>query len=426
MRHRTALYQRFTIVVASVVWLTACGPGSPIELHGRLSAEGSPPVDVRVVVQQEHRTDAQRYLGAAMVALEKLTPWLGAFPQSSLTVVDPPWHYTAASSQDLVLPRTPWWSTAPSMAPELATARGIARRYYGEVVDTRALPDWFVDGMVEYLARRIVAPLFEVTNLPPGYAMVEPRYFGGFVPRFVRLRLLPEADGGPLADYRAWPRPNVSSAKAPASDADRRSLRGKTVLMLNTLERWVSRPVFAGTMSEFVHSSRGRQPTLADFARVVSDASGYDLSWFFDQTLEGHAVFDYSVAELASARGASGKFETNVVVARLGDGVFTGTRTPRVGSMESGRGMTLLVSFADGARSIERWDGRDERKTFSYRSDSPAVSATVDPDRVLVLDFNRTNNSRTLVPQTGAAATSWAARWLLWFEHAVLTYAALV
>src|SRR5262249_33613551 len=148
------------------------------------------------------------------------------------------------------------------------------------------------------------------------------------------------------------------SAKAPASDADRRSLRGETVLMLNTLERWVSRPVFAGTMSEFVHRSRGRQPTLADFARVVSDASGYDLSWFFDQTLEGHAVFDYSVAELASARGASGKFETSVVVARLGDGVFTGTSTPRVGSMESGRGMTLLVSFADGARSIERWDGR--------------------------------------------------------------------
>jgi hypothetical protein len=424
MRHRPVLYQCLAIVAAAAACLTACRSAPPTELRDRFEADGGPSVEVRVVVQPEQRGDAPRYLSAAVASLRTLTPWLGPFPYASLSVVDPPWHGAAnAAVDDIVIPRTPWWSTAASMAPELATARAVARRYFADVVDKRELPDWFVDGLVEYLARRIVVPLFELTNLPPGYAMFEARYFGGFVPRFVRLRRPPETDGPALSAYRARPRVD---ANAPASADSRVSLTGKTMSILNTLERWLSPPVFTGAVAEFVRSSRGSQPMLADFARVVSDASGYDLSWLFDQTLEGQAVFDYSVADLASVRAASGKFETTVVVARLGDGLFTGTSTPRVGSFESGRGMALLVNFADGAQAIDRWDGRDARKTFAYRSDAPAVSATIDPEHVLVLDLNLTNNGRTLAPQGGRAAIFWAARWMFWFEHALLTYAALV
>lgn len=101
---------------------------------------------------------------------------------------------------------------------------------------------------------------------------------------------------------------------------------------------------------------------------------------------------------------------------------FTGSTAPRVGPFESGGGVTLLVIFEDGERAIDRWDGRDTRKIFSYRSPSRAVSATVDPDRMLLLDVNQTNNSRTLAPLTATAATRSAARWLTWLENALLTY----
>ena len=53
--------------------------------------------------------------------------------------------------------------------------------------------------MIELAARRAVVPLFESENLPPGYAFLEQRFFGGFVPRFVRIRLFPESDGDPAA-----------------------------------------------------------------------------------------------------------------------------------------------------------------------------------------------------------------------------------
>jgi hypothetical protein len=57
-----------------------------------------------------------------------------------------------------------------------------------------------------------------------------------------------------------------------------------------------------------------------------------------------------------------------------------------------------------------------------YRGPSRAFSATIDPDRMLLLDLNRTNNSRMLTPRTSEAATRWAARWMTWFENVLLTY----
>jgi hypothetical protein len=261
--------------------------------------------------------------------------------------------------------------------------------------------------------------MFQSDNLQPGYAMLEQRYFGGFVPRFVRIRLLPEADGDPLPAYRAIPGVDVS---APGSPEEMLSLAGKTVLTLYTLERWISRPVFDGVLAEFARSSRGERPTINDFAHVASSVSGQDLTWLFVQTFGGSAVFDYAVAELTSVPRPEGGFDTTVVASRVGDGVFTGSTAPRVGPFESGGGVTLLVTFEDDERAVDRWDGRDTRKTFAYRSPSRAVSATVDPDRTLLLDVNLTNNSKTLAPQTGTASTRGAARWLMWLENALLTY----
>ena len=393
---------------------------APVELGDRFEAADAPSVEVRAIVQAEHRRDGPRYLRAAIRSLTLLTSWLGPYRHASLTIVDPPWHAAvAAEPSAVVLARTPWWSSPTAMAPELAAARGVARRCWSETVDTGALPPWFVDGLVEYTARRIVIPLFQGDNLEPGYAMFEQRYFGALVPRFVRIRLLPEADGDPLPAYRANPRANAAGLSSPA---DRRSLAAKTVLTLNTLERWVGQPVLDGVLAEFARSFRTGRPSLDDFARVASAATGQDLSWLFAQTFGGSAVFDYAIAELASAPDHAGVFNTTVVAARLGDGLFTGSSAPRVGPFESGRGITLLVTFEDGERAVEHWDGRDARKTFAYRGRSRAVSATIDPDRTLLLDVNQTNNSQTLTPPTGTAAAFWAARWMMWLENALLGY----
>jgi hypothetical protein len=401
----------------------ASRPAEPFEVHERFQSAGLPPIDVRFSIQTEHRRAQSRYVGATMASLKMLGEWLGPMPRQSLTIVDPPWHHSPAVVADdaIVLERTAWWRTTTAMSPELAAARGVSRRFWTSLFDPGRLPPWFIDGLTEYAARRVVASLFEQENLPPGYAFVEERFFDRFVPVRLRIRLQPETDGDPIPAYRANPGAHV--AEQPMTAANARSLEGKTVLTLGTLERWVGRPVFDQIMTDFVHGFRGTRPTLADFSQLASNVSGQDLTWLIQPTFGGSAVFDYAVTALATTPIDESRFETTVVAARLGNGVFSGTSAVPVGGFQSGRGLTLRVTFADGAETDDTWDGRDTRKTFAYRSTAAAVSAVIDPDRVLLLDLNRTNNSRTLTSTSGVAARRWAARWMLWLQSAMLTSA---
>jgi hypothetical protein len=61
-----------------------------------------------------------------------------------------------------------------------------------------------------------------------------------------------------------------------------------------------------------------------------------------------------------------------------------------------------------------------------YERPVRALQAQVDPNRVLLLDVSPTNNSRTLRPQGRRAATKWSAKWLVWLEDCLLSWASLV
>ena len=92
---------------------------------------------------------------------------------------------------------------------------------------------------------------------------------------------------------------------------------------------------------------------------------------------------------------------------RLGDGIFP---------------VTVRVTFDNNQEVRWQWDGRDRWKTFEVDRPVRAVTAAVDPDRVLLLDVNYTNNTRTLEPQGDAAARKWSLTWLIWLQDHLLTY----
>jgi len=421
------LSARSLLILAAAAIAPACGgvSAAQIAVNERVEADGGTPVDVHLLVQPEHARSERRFLRAAAATIAMHCRWLGPQPHAALTIVDPVWRASAASGPDgtVVLGRTPWWTTTTAMAPEIATTRAVSRWYWTSLVDTAALPPWFVDGLAEFGARRVVASLFEQENLPPGYAFVEERYFGRFVPLRIRVRLLPETDGDPMPAYRASPR--VAPPAADASGDAALSLRAKTVLALGTLERWVGRPVFDQIAAAFVRDSRGRRPTLDDFRRVASDVSGQDLTWFFGEAFESPRVFDYSVERLTSEPDRNGGFETTVVARRYGDAMFTGSSATPIAGFERGRGIALRVTFADGTQRTDYWDGRAAEKIFGYHSRDRAVSAAVDPDRTLLLDLEQGNNSKTIGRPREGAATRWAGRYMIWLENLLLTVAAL-
>ena len=183
-------------------------------------------------------------------------------------------------------------------------------------------------------------------------------------------------------------------------------------------------------MATFFARWQFRHPDPQDFFAVASEVSGEDLTWFFDEAHRSSNVFDYGIQELTNrplvARGffdsergpafsaqtdTDGMFQTAVVVRRYGEAIFP---------------VDVLVVFEDGEEVRERWNGQDRWVNFSYERPARAVSAFVDPDRVLLLDVNYTNNSKVMQPRTDEATTKWMLKWMVWLQDLMLTYAFLV
>jgi hypothetical protein len=161
------------------------------------------------------------------------------------------------------------------------------------------------------------------------------------------------------------------------------------------------------------HFSRGafRHPTPDEFFATASEVSGQDLRWFFDAVFRSAATFDYAVQQVIGQPTSSGAVDSTVIVRRLGSGTFP---------------VDVRVTFADGTTATERWDGRDLWKGLRYVRGARVATVEIDPDRVLLLDLNFTNNTWTATPRALEAANRWSLRWLTWFQNVLLTYAFLV
>jgi hypothetical protein len=134
--------------------------------------------------------------------------------------------------------------------------------------------------------------------------------------------------------------------------------------------------------------------------------SGQDLTWFFDQVYRSSRTFDYSI-ELLRSEPSDRNFRTTVVARRIGEGSFP---------------VDVRVVFENGEEQRWRWDGRDRWKLFETERGVGAAYAQVDPDGVLLLDVNTTNNSYSLRPQARRAARKWSLAWLIWLQDHLLTY----
>jgi aminopeptidase N len=152
---------------------------------------------------------------------------------------------------------------------------------------------------------------------------------------------------------------------------------------------------------------RFKHPKPADFFAIVNEVSGRDLTWFIDQVYRSSNTFDYGVQDLLGERMADGRRRTTVGVRRYGEATFA---------------VEVVTTFANGESVREHWDGLDRRAVYVYERDVEARSAQVDPDRVLLLDVNYTNNSRTVRPRADEAGLKWALVWMRWLQEVMLTY----
>jgi aminopeptidase N len=308
----------------------------------------------------------------------------------------------------LITAGTSWLipSALTASTPEEVTIHETGHQWFYGVVGSNEFEDaWMDEGINTYASVR--AMLAGGTK-----SYYERRFFRGFVPWVFRNLELPrETFWDRLPGYRRAPKSDLPSMPAfRYSVADGRVVTyNKSALWLNTLERMLGWPVMQRVLATYYERWQFKHPGPADFFAIVNEVSGRDLTWFLDQVYRSSNVFDYAVDELKSARDGA-VFRTELIVRRNGEAIAP---------------VDVLVTFADGSQQRETWDGQARWRRYTFDRASRAMSAQVDPDRVLLLDVNYTNNSKTLEPQSARAATKWSLAWLIWLQDALLAWAAL-
>ena len=100
-------------------------------------------------------------------------------------------------------------------------------------------------------------------------------------------------------------------------------------------------------------------------------------------------------------------YRTEVVVRRLGDGRFP---------------VEVLMVFEDDEEIRRSWDGQGRWTSFVEERPAKIRHAVVDPEKVLLLDIDYTNNSRLREPATALPAGKWASKWMIWLQDLMATF----
>jgi hypothetical protein len=401
----TSTYRYYQEDVHDFAWTT-----SPDYLvrTARFEHPTLPSVDMRLLLQKEHAGQEARHFDATRTTLKYYGEWYGAYPYGHITIVDPAYQSGTGGMEypTLFTAGSRWLVPASVTTPEAVTVHEAGHQFWYGIVGNNEFEDaWMDEGINTFSTARAIAQVYE-----PNY--LAQRYFGGFIPWvFKDIAVSRETDGNGLASYRAVAKSDAESTPSfryfPSSAGG--ITYSKTALWLNTLERYLGWPVLQNVMSSHFTKWKFAHPKPQDFFDIASTSSGRDLTWFFDQVYRSSNVFDYGVQALESSP-ESGGYRTNVVVRRYGEAIFP---------------VDVLVKFADGQDVTENWNGADRWKLYTFDRPAKAVSAEVDPNRVLLLDAAYTNNSKTLEPRGSDAATKWSLKWMVWLEDCLLSWAAL-
>jgi peptidase M1-like protein len=369
-----------------------------------------PPVEMRLLLRPNHAGQEDRHFDAAAATLKYYGEWFGPYPYGHVTIVDPAFQSASGGMEypTLFTAGTRWLAPRREIDVEEVTIHEAGHQWwYGLVGSNEFEHAWMDEGINQFSEARTDEAAFGSSNY------LTRRYFGGFIPWvFHDIRVKREWDEG-LAGYRAQAE---SDAEATPSFRYWPSTGGnityfKTALWLHTLERWLGWPALQHAMSTYFDRWQFRHPQPADFFQAVAEAAGRDMTPFFDEVYRGSNTFDYGVQQLTSTPAGKDRFRTTVVARRFGEAVFP---------------VDVVTTFNDGSKKSERWDGVERRIIYRYDGNVRARSVEVDPNHVLMLDVNYTNNSRTLDSRADAASLKWSLKWIAWLQDLLVTYASLV
>lgn len=412
-----------------------------LEIEDRYESAVQPPVDVRLLLQPEHRRQAGRHLEALRAAFRSYGAWYGPYPHDHVTVVDPAWGtgFGGMEYPTLFTAGTRLFNPRGGGRPEHVTVHEAGHQWwYSTVGNDEMEAAWLDEGLNTYSTARAFAaawgePVYTHRFFRPPGLEDEDGFFALLLPGFDRR-------GREHLDRLDRYRPDATadflgrvSFRYPPDRAGSLSY-SKTALWLGTLERYLGWPRMQRILSTFYRRWSFGHPTAADFLSVVEEVAGTETRKLVQGFL-GSADYDYAVESVDSSpvlvhgwREEGGRmvyrdppepddgstngrtlYRNEVVVRRKGSGYFP---------------VDLRMVFDDGSEVVRPWNGRGRWLSWVETREARLVAAQVDPEGVLLLDLHPSDNELLAEPRSLFPAAKWTARWMVWLQDRLLAMSA--
>jgi hypothetical protein len=396
-----------------------------------LEAVKLPDVKMILLINPEHRSQADRHFQALRTALKYYGLWYGPYPYKQVTMIDPPFRSGSGGMeyQTLFTAGTQVMLTPQANSPEMVIIHEFGHGYwYGLSASNEFEEAWLDEGINTYSTGKVLAKAYGPGSFPLALTGIPlTRYSGSFkyadleTDRAAAIQTV-KLDPVVTASWRFY---------NPMSYALNVYMRAAT--NLRTLENLIGKESMLRVMRAFQTRFRFRHPTSQDFFATASEVSGHDLKWFFDETFHGSNDWDYAIEsatsqKIVSARGVfdRGRKKAEITGKRARELdekdkknlYITRVKIRRLGEARPGPGVQLKVKtmFADGSQKIEHWDGQERWVEFTYSGKSKVTYAQVDPDNVFLIDRDLSNNSYVVKTET-AGPMRWSGKLLFWMQN---------
>ena len=350
----------------------------------------------------EKCVDPSRYFNTIKYCMAYLEDHLGPYPYPTLSIIDPPIHglYTGGMEYPTLITCLSFnCFPAGLRTVETLVVHEYVHQYFMQMVATHEVEDpWMDEGLTTYYEGKILD-----SYLTNNTSTID---FLGY-----------------KAGNREWNRSEFFSQLNPEMGPN--TLRSwqyegdgygpisynKTALWLETMEGLIGEEVMKKAMRHYYQKWQFKHPDRNDFTEAINEiiiqecpqfSEGMD--WYFAQVLYGTGTCDYQIGSIDNnltekSRGhLSSTEDCNIVEEDQSkyNSVVTVHRTEEITIPN-----ILRVHFANGSSEDIAWDGKQRVKTFEFSGDQRIVSAEIDPDKVITLDKNYLNNSKSVSSSKG-------------------------
>ena len=423
--HTQEREQRKTVTYKAEDVIDFAWTASPkfIELHRDWKG-----VDVKLLIMPEHICNKERFYQAAFHTLDFFEEYLEKYPYPSLTIVSPPYYGLFSGAMEY-----PTLFTAPTLClmpsnvrtTETLTMHELTHQYFMQMIATNEQEEaWLDEGFTAFFEAKMMDKYY-----PKGVFYWEylDWYIGSMEYRRGRFFNSDNIHVGPMSQA-SWQFKHGSQ---------REIFYGKGAMSLATLEGLVGKPCFKDIIRQYFQRWKFKHPCRLDFIKVAkervrlfhSEEFAASIDDYLEQVIHGTGACDYTVHSISNIKiePPVGYFED-----------YKKARLPITDTTPSYRAKTILyrlgslqvpqdveITFDDGSKVLEYWDGKARSHDFSYEGSKKIVSVHIDPAFKVPIDKNVWNNSYTLQPNS-SGVLRYSSSFLSWMEGVIVSLSMLI